>query len=82
MFRYQPQGEERDQIINKDLFVYDIVYIVLQQFFVTKDHQLSIEQGSLFCVEAAGSSLLIVTCDEAAQQWTVSKVGLITRKIS
>ncbi|XP_068716421.1 polypeptide N-acetylgalactosaminyltransferase 13-like [Montipora foliosa] len=48
-----------------------------QQFLVSKDHQLSTEQGSLFCVDAVASSLLLLSCDDSKKQWTVSQGKLL-----
>lgn len=49
-----------------------------QQFLVSKDHQLSTEQGSLFCVDAVASSLLLLSCDDSKKQWTVSQGKLLS----
>lgn len=51
-----------------------LFYLSLQQFFVTKDHQLKVEQGDTVCVEAVARSLLLVSCEQGKKQWTVSKV--------
>jgi len=51
-----------------------------QQFFVTKDHQLKVEQGDTVCVEAVARSLLLVSCEQGKKQWTVSKGKLRNRE--
>lgn len=52
-----------------------------QQFMVSKNHKLSIEQGnSVTCVVAVGNSLLLSSCDDSKSQWTVSVGKLLNRK--
>jgi len=51
------------------------VYISLQHFVLTKNNQLQAEQaGDSLCVEAVGTSLVLVSCDDGPKQWSVVEV--------